>query len=84
MLLVVIAAMVGALLAETGTLACLAAWNDPDSWREVEASGGFAQAFVGPPIGLTLVGVVTGLPGAMAGRIAGTLYDWSSANTKSA
>jgi hypothetical protein len=84
MLLVTIAAMVGALLAEMGTLACLAAWHDPDTLRAVQGSGGFAEAFIGPPIGLTLFGVVTGLPGAIAGRLASSFYDWSRPKTKSA
>lgn len=84
LVLVVISTFAGGLLAQAGTLACFAIWHDPAIVAAIRGSGGFDEAFIGPSIGLTVLGLVVGVPGAVAGRLARAVYGWSSANTKSA
>ena len=83
-LLVVISGFAGSLLAQAGTLLCLAFQHDPGTLAAIRGSGGFDELFVGPSIGLTLLALVVGLPGALAGRLARVVQGWSSANTNSA
>jgi hypothetical protein len=83
-LLVAISAFGGSLLAQLVTLLCLAFQHDPLTLAAIRGSGGFDELFIGPSIGLTMLGAVTGLPGAIAGRIAAAIYGASRPNTKSA
>jgi hypothetical protein len=83
-LLVVISAFVGGLLAQAGSLLCLALWHDPATLDAIRGSGGFGEAFIDPSIGLALGGLAFGLPGAIVGWLARVVQGWSSANTKMA
>jgi hypothetical protein len=83
-LLVVISALIGGLLAQAGTLLLFAFQHDPDTLAAIRGSGGFDEAFIGPSIGLTVMALVIGLPGAIAGRLARAVHGWSRPNTKSA
>lgn len=73
-LLVIISAFAGGLLAQAGTLVCLALQHDPLTLAAIRDSGGFDELFIGPSIGLTVLGPVVGLPGAIAGRLAAMIF----------
>ena len=66
-------ALVGSLLAQAGTLVCLAIWHDPEIWRAIEGSGGTGELW-GLPVQMMLIGSIVGSFGSLAG---GFLY-WSS------
>jgi hypothetical protein len=84
MLLTLIAATIGGYLGMAGTLVCLAVSHGPETLAAIEGSGGLFEGFPGAPVLLLIVAFVASTPGAIAGRIAGTVYDWSRAKTKSA
>lgn len=84
LLLVVLSAFAGGVLAQAATLLCFAVQHDPTTIAAIRGSGGFDEAFILPSIGLTLVALIIGLPAAIAGRLARAVYGWSSANTNSA
>jgi hypothetical protein len=79
-----IAATIGGYLGMAGTLISLAISHGPETLAAIEGSGGLFEGFPGAPVLLAILAVVTSTPGAIAGRIAGIVYHWSSANTKSA
>jgi hypothetical protein len=83
-LMTLIAATIGGYLGMAGTLVCLAIAHGPEIMAAIEGSGGFFEGFPGVPVLLLIVAFITSIPGAIAGRLAGTVYDWSSASTKSA
>jgi len=83
-LLTLIAATFGGYLGMAGTLVCLAISHSPETLAAIEGSGGLFEGFPGVPMLLLIAAFITSTPGAIAGRFAGTVYDWSSANTKSA
>jgi hypothetical protein len=83
-LLALIAATIGGYLGMAGTLVCLAISHGPETMAAIEGSGGLFEGFPGVPLLLMIVALITGTAGAIAGRLAGAIYGWSSANTKSA
>jgi len=82
--LTLIAATIGGYLGMAGRLVCLAISHGPETMAAIEGSGGLFEGFPGAPVQLVIAAFITCIPGAIAGRIASTAYDWSSANTKSA
>jgi len=83
-LLALIAATLGGYLGMAGTLISLAISHGPETWAAIEGSGGLFEGFPGAPVQLGILAVITSTPGALAGYIAGSVYDGSSANTKNA
>jgi hypothetical protein len=83
-LLALIAAIIGGYLGMAGTLISLAISHGPETWAAIEGSGGLFEGFPGAPVQLGILAVITSTPGALAGYVAGSVYDWSSANTKNA
>jgi hypothetical protein len=75
----------GGALGAAGTLACLAIWHDPETLEAVQSSGGLAEALWGVPLLLVPIGLITGIAGAMAGRLANAIvYGTSRRNERSA
>lgn len=73
-LISITAATIGALLSIAGTSVMLAIWHDPatlDAWR---ASGGLEEAFIDVPLKLVAIGAVMGVPGALVGKLAASLF----------
>jgi hypothetical protein len=71
------AGTIGALFSIVGTGVMLAIWHDPatlDAWRN---SGGLGEAFVDVPLKLVVISAAIGLPGALVGKFAGTLFEKS-------
>jgi len=75
----------GGALSAAGTVACLAIWHDPETLEAVRSSGGLAEALWGVPLLLVPIGLVTGVGGAIAGRLASAIvYSASRRTMKSA
>jgi hypothetical protein len=68
-LLTLIAATIGGYLAMAGTLVCLAISHGPETMAAIEGSGGLFEGFPGVPLLLMIVALVTGTPGALAGKM---------------
>ena len=83
-LLALSAATLGGYLGMAGTLISLAISHGPETMAAIEGSGGLFEGFPGAPLLLGILAFITSTPGAIAARIAATVYDWSSAKTKSA
>jgi hypothetical protein len=75
----------GGALSATGTVVCLAIWHDPETLEAVRSSGGLAEALWGVPLLLVPIGLITGVAGAIAGRLANAIvYGASGRNRTSA
>jgi hypothetical protein len=83
-LLALIAATIGGYLAMAVNLIFLAISHGPETLAAIEGSGGLFEGFPGAPVLLGIVALITSVPGAVIGRIAGVVYGWSRPNTKSA
>jgi hypothetical protein len=83
-LLTLIVATIGGYLGMAGTLVCLAISHGPETMAAIEGSGGLFEGFPGAPVGLMIVALIPGTPGALVGRTASMIYSWSSPKTKSA
>jgi hypothetical protein len=74
----------GGALSAAGTLVCLAIWHDPETLEAVRNSGGLAEALWGVPLLIVPIGLITGIAGAMAGRLANAIvYGTSKRNERS-
>jgi hypothetical protein len=71
---VIVSAVLGGVLTCAGTVACLAVWHDPVTLRAIQNSGGLDEATWGMPILLLPIGLMFGVPGAIAGRAAAAIY----------
>jgi hypothetical protein len=69
LLTAVVAGALGGVVSIVGSAAMLAIWHDPATLNEWRNSGGLDEAFVGVPLIMVAVGMITGTAGALLGRI---------------
>ena len=67
-LVALVAAVIGGVLSSAGSGVLLAIWHDPATLREWRNSGGLDEAFIGVPVLLIPIGLVSGVFGAIAAK----------------
>jgi len=67
-LVAVVAGAIGGVLSSAGTGVMLALWHDPATLRAWQGSGGLGEAFIGVPLLLIPISLVSGTFGAIAAK----------------
>jgi hypothetical protein len=69
--------LIAKVLSNIGALILLAIWQDPQTMQAIERSGGLAEVFTWPSVGM-VVGAVVALTGGLLGKTAASLFQTTS------